>query len=38
MKQKFEIDEREIKDIKKLLEDVVWLLWFLQIESNEKNQ
>lgn len=39
MKQKFEIDEREIKDIKKThWKDVVWLLWSaILVESNERD-
>ncbi len=40
MKQKFEIDEREILDVKKKMrKDVVWLVWSaILIESNERDE
>jgi hypothetical protein len=39
LKQKFEIDERDIKDVKKnLRKDVVWLLWSaILLESNTRD-
>jgi len=39
MKRKFEIDEREIKDVKKgYWKDVVWLLWSaILVESSERD-
>ena len=40
MKHKFEIDERDIKDVKKnLRKDVVWLIWSsILIEANERDE